>query len=595
MLDFQLTPTRLVPPGEQPPIVIVRGLSSPRFRAAYVLAQLAGLAARLVWLKVTGRLSHAALGRMLREFCEKMGVFWIKIGQLVSMRADMAPPAVCAELAKLQDRVSGFPPEIARRIVEEETGAPLERNFSEFEEVPIAAASIAQVHRARLRRSGHWLAVKVRRPYAKQNCMVDIALIRAIVRVLERLSLWGFGRWRDMLWEVEFAVREELDFRYEAANMRRLRKTLRDHGIYVPLVLGRLSTESVLVMEFVHGVLMSDYVKVAQSDPAGITAWLAANNVRPGLVARQLLLSHFRQLFEDNLFHSDLHPGNIILLRNSRLAFLDFGSLGTTEREFLRKFDLHMEAMATRNYSKMIDIFFLFSPSLPPIDLTDLKEQLIRRLQSWESRSLVQQLPFQEKSINVLMDDIVRRAARCGISPDWSFFRMLRATTTMDAAIRELWPQANFHRLVADYYRERHSRVRHELLTRFWEDAASPKELSDLQTQLAENAMHRDTIVRRAAQVFESTTSKIAQAVARGLVWTSRFILLIGIFVLVVCVGQRYDPGLAAALPAAVADSLHALPRLDGQVWTVIFILLVYSYFRLTALARRLQEREAQG
>ena len=150
-------------------------------------------------------------------------------------------------------------------------------------------------------------------------------------------------------------------------------------------------------MEFIHGVVMADYLKVAASDPLRLKAWCEENNVEPRRLGKRLFFSNLRQLFEDNLFHGDLHPGNIVLLRDSRIAFIDLGSIGFSDRDFLEKCALYLEAMIDQQYSKVFDIYLLFPDNIPATDLTSLKEKFILILQKWQDRSKIKDLPYREK------------------------------------------------------------------------------------------------------------------------------------------------------------------------------------------------------
>jgi ubiquinone biosynthesis protein len=591
MLSEQMVPTHLV--TKRTPIRIRRQLDSARGRVPYLLVQILKLCGALAYLKLRRRLDGHAAGRLLREFCQRMGVLWIKLGQLVSMRADLASPAVRAELSKLQDRVTGFPPEIAIRQIEAALGAPLARYMSEFEETPIAAASVAQVHKARLRREGVWVAVKVRRPGIQELLVKDLWLIRGIARLLEWIRFRPEGRWLEMLWELEEAIREEVDFRYEATNMRRMRRILRPHGIYVPTVFEQYCTPGILVMEFVRGVLMSDYLAVSRSDPQGVAAWREANGFHPLRVARTLLHSLLRQVLEDNLFHGDLHPGNIVLLRDGRIAFLDFGSLGSMERDFVQKVDIYLEAMSSQQYFKMVDIYFLFSDNLPPIDLSECKNEMIRRLQAWDVRTRVPGLPFSQKSFNVMQDDLVMLAARYGVAPIWSFFRMTRAMTTMDASLRELIPHSNVRNLVVAYYRQRTRRLLEKVARKSPNELFNPRDWTELYTRTLESALYRGDIVRRDAAVIEGTTSHFAQFFGRIFGNLARFSFLLGMLFLAVFLFQRGWLRLVIPPDTAFAAMLARIPRLDGQVWGLIFFLLWYGRRRLKDLSRRFWQHEA--
>src|SRR3546814_179238 len=263
---------------------------------------------------------------------------WIKIGQLLSLRTDVFSEAVCRELSRLQYQVIGFPLSEVEEALATEYGADVDDIFQYFSAEPIAAASISQVHLALLREPNVLVAVKVRRPRAEIAFIRDLRHLKWIIRIIEFLGLGQYLHLRDALWELEQMVKEELDFRYEAANTRRMRKLLKRHDIYVPRVFQDISTSRILVTEFIDGVLVSDYIRVSQQDPERIRRWCLANNVDPKKVGKRLFQSAMRQIFEDNLFHADIHPGNIMLLRDSRLVQIDFGTIGYCERNFLANY-----------------------------------------------------------------------------------------------------------------------------------------------------------------------------------------------------------------------------------------------------------------
>src|SRR6185503_13279558 len=196
-----------------------------------------------------------------------------------------------------------------------------------------------------------------------------------------------FLRSDEALWELTNIMNEELDYRYEDSAMSRLKKTLKRHDIYVPEVFRKYTTPRVLVTEFIHAALMADFIGMYLRSPERLSRWLTENNIDPKLVARRLLLSIFRQLFEDNLYHGDLHPGNIILLKDSRVAFIDMGTVGFTESEFLARLRIFTRALAVRDFSNAADMMFLLSTTLPSIDTDEMKSKFIRVFRSWASRT----------------------------------------------------------------------------------------------------------------------------------------------------------------------------------------------------------------
>ncbi len=594
MLKDSLVPSPLIPDEEREPIRIDTGPIQLRFRGIYVLAQISLLLLRVLWLRLTGRLNMRRLGRMIRELCQRMGVLWIKVGQLVSIRRDLFPQEVCDELVKLQDQADGFSPQAARRIVEKELGAPLDRYFSDFEELPFAAASISQLHKARLRREGVWVAVKIRRPAIETTFSKDMRWIRRIVWLLVRFGTMPHARWSDLAWEVEQVMQEELDYRFEATNMKRMRRTLRPHKVYVPKLFSAYSTPRVLVMEFLPGVTMADYLMMAREDPRRLSMWAAENSIDPARVARRIVRSHLRQSFEDNLFHADLHPGNILLLRNSRFAFIDFGCVGFLERDFLRKYDLYTQALRNRDFSKMADLYFLFAADLPPIDLSEVKDEFIRCAQAFETRRRVRELPYPERSLGTLNRDLIRLLGKYGITFDWTFLRIMRTWFTMDISLCVLMPDADLRRLQTQYYRDRNRRRLREMVRSPRPEPGWLRVATELPQMVVEQSVYRGSVVRRLAMVFEGAASRVARFSAGVVGWMSLSVVLGAVFLLAVCLYQRFAARLAPWTTDSAKRMFEIVPPLDWQVWLVIFVIVFYVYRNLRELKRRLGEREAR-
>src|SRR4051794_5112548 len=181
----------------------------------------------------------------------------------------------------------------------------------------------------RLRRDGVLVAIKVQRPGIVALLERDLSVIKMLSRLAQHMPGSSHVPWDGLVRELRRVFTEEVDYRYEVSNLRRLRKTLREHNVYVPKVYRRLSGRQIIVMELIEGVLMSDYSRIQATDPTRAASWCEENNVEPRKVGSRLMRSFYRQMFEDNVFHGDLHPGNIVLLRDSRFALIDLGSIGT--------------------------------------------------------------------------------------------------------------------------------------------------------------------------------------------------------------------------------------------------------------------------
>lgn len=454
MLPRENISSRLVEPGSKPPVPIHPVLQPSRFRGLYVAYELLSLGIVTHGLRLLGRLTPEAFATRVRAFFERLGPLWIQAGKFLAMRSDLMPSEYAHELSRLRDTAPGFPFDEVRKILEQEWGAPLERYFDEFTPTPFSAGSNFQLHRAKLRHEQVWVAVKVQRPYTREIVAQDLTAIRHITQVLSYFRLWYKMRWADLYCEIEEQLTREVDFRFEASSLRELKKTLPDHGVYVPDVFMDLCTERVLVMEYISGVLLQDYLDVRQRDPARILRWHEENGVQPRAVARRLFFSVWRQILEDNYFHADMHAGNVILLRNNQLAIIDCRAVGFFEIEQLRKQRMYYKALAHTEFSTAAEHSFLLAYRLPHVNLGEVKSEFIRIWRRWESRNFVRDLPPTEKSITQMLDELNRVMRQYGFELQWAMARMAWALVNADTSILPLSQSINYLKWLATYFRQ---------------------------------------------------------------------------------------------------------------------------------------------
>ncbi|MBK6864894.1 MAG: ubiquinone biosynthesis regulatory protein kinase UbiB [Ideonella sp.] len=324
----------------------------------------------LVRVMTFGRRLDAPRGQRLRMALERLGPIFVKFGQVLSTRRDLLPADIADELARLQDRVPPFPAAQARKLVEQAFGKPIEALFSQFEAEPVASASIAQVHFANLA-SGREVAVKVLRPGMLDAIEDDLALLRTLARWVERLSADGKRlRPREVVAEFDNYLHDELDLVREAANAAQLRRNMQDLGlIMVPEMVWELCTSSVIVMERMHGV------------PISQTQRLRDAGVDIPKLARDGVTIFFTQVFRDGFFHADMHPGNIqVSLAQAtfgRYIALDFGIVGTlteVDKEYLAQ---NFIAFFRRDYKRVAELH-VESGWVPPATRVEDLEGAIR-------------------------------------------------------------------------------------------------------------------------------------------------------------------------------------------------------------------------
>ena len=316
------------------------------------------------------RRSDQPRGVRIREALQELGPVWVKFGQSVSTRQDLLPADIGRELAKLQDQVPPFPAEQALAAVELAYGKPAGEVFASFKPEAMAAASIAQVHEARLP-SGEEVVVKVLRPGVRREIQRDLEVMYALAGLAERY--WHESRRlrpTAVIGEFERTILNELDLMLEAANAAQLRRNWRDSKIiYVPEVYWDYCRERVMVIEHVHGIQISDMeaLRAAGTD----FEKLAANGVE----------IFFTQVFRDNFFHADMHPGNIFVdvsdPDNPRYAAVDFGICGTLDDRDRRYLAGNLLAFFDQDYRQVAQLH-VNSGWVPPETRVDELESAVR-------------------------------------------------------------------------------------------------------------------------------------------------------------------------------------------------------------------------
>ena len=581
MLDPSLVPSPLVTASETPQVKIVPVKKRGRFETLRLVLAIYGLVFGLLWEKLTRRSTPKVRALRVRAFMEDNGGLWVKTGQLLSLRTDIFSPQMIDQLSQLAYRANGFPPEIARQVVEESIGGPVESVFSHYEELPFAAASISQVHRARMRETGEVVAIKVQRPGIDRILKRDLKLITFMIRMAKRIPTVSYIMWDGMIRELQQIVGEEVDYRYEVSNLRRLRKNLKEHQVYIPKVHRRYSGKKIIVMEFVEGVLMSDYLRVEERDPARIQRWCEANDINPRKVGSRLMRSFYRQLFEDRLFHGDLHPGNIVLLRESRLALLDLGAVGTVEKKLIEYYRMSAQAVNSGDYSKSLDYYLLQADSIPLFDIAAFKADAIEIYRSWEAKTHLDGLSFHEKTITGgLAVEISAISRKYKVNPSWQFLRVGRAMSTLDANLNTLLGGANPNKILRRYFRDYRRRSWRRLraggvLTSAVGALGDAKLTADFASQsLRQGAMRVQGVQRKIDSVVQAVTTVL------------RLIFIVG--VIVIGYDQLHDHhDLPSWTHIGVLDHLAARIRPYPFEYHVAFVVLGLILIRQTGKIRK--------
>ncbi len=359
----------------------------------------------------------------LADDLERLGPTYIKLGQLLSSRVDLLPPAYLEALTRLHDRVEPFAFHDVERIVSEDLGVRLSKAFSEFEETPVAAASLAQVHRAALR-NGQVVAVKVQRPDIRPLIRDDLDALSELAEFLDEHSDRAHRyRLMDVLEEFRRSLLRELDFRHEAQNLETLADNMAGFElITVPRPIESYTGQRVLTMELIHGR------KVTKISP------LALIELDRERLADELFQAYLKQILMDGFFHSDPHPGNVFLTEDNRLALLDLGQVSTLSPDVREALTKLMLAVADNDPSEATRILLDLSEPEKDAEPAGFGDAVTDLMMFSEGRTA------SEIALGAVMMGMVRVAGEHHIRPPSELAMIGKTLLNLDEVGRTLDP-----------------------------------------------------------------------------------------------------------------------------------------------------------
>jgi len=370
----------------------------------------------------------------LRLAFEELGPTFIKLGQLLSLRPDLIPPEYAAELAKLQDEAAPFPFTEVRRKLEEQLGRPLERLFSEFDEKPLAAASLAQVHRARTK-SGEEVAVKVQRPGVRERVRADLIILEELATLIARYvpesELYDpVGAVR----EFSKTLRRELDFVREGRNMEVFRRNFAgDETVHIPRVFWELTSREVLTMEWIEGIKITDLEGLE----------------RAGLDRRQIALNGanliLKQVFEHGFFHADPHPGNVLVLEGNVLAPVDYGMVGRLDEPLQRQLGELLVGVVQKDIDRLIRALGELGSLDERTDLGSLRRDLTDFIDRYY------RVPLAQLDVGQLLDEALTLFREHRVRLPASLVMMAKALVIEEGVGRLLYPELDMITLAKPY------------------------------------------------------------------------------------------------------------------------------------------------
>ncbi len=363
---------------------------------------------------------------MLRRTLERLGPTFIKLGQVLSVRPDLIPKEYCKELEKLQDKVPDFSFNEAKAIIEKGLGKGMNHLFLDFEKKPIASASISQVHKAILK-NGDKVAVKVQRPNVKHIMETDIEIMLYIAGLLERYmeKIRNFKPVR-IVEEFKEWTEKELDFRLEARNAKRFYQNFKgSRTVHIPKVYDDLTTEHILTLEFIDGVELHDIKNIKK------------RRIDFNKIIRNGFDAVMTQVFVHGIFHADPHPGNIIVMRNNSIAFVDFGIVGYFDEKLKNKCIDLLYGIVEKNEEIVMDTLINMGMEGGEVDYEQLKSDIGFVIQPLQGSSL------KDIKVSKVLEEIIDIALKHNLRMPASFVLFGKTIITLEGVAIEYDPNFN--------------------------------------------------------------------------------------------------------------------------------------------------------
>ncbi|MEH2309159.1 ABC1 kinase family protein [Nostoc sp.] len=370
----------------------------------------------------------------IRNTLLDLGPTFIKVGQLFSTRADIFPGEYVEELAKLQDKVPAFSYEQVEATIEKELGKKIPELFHNFEPIPLAAASLGQVHKAVLH-SGESVVVKVQRPGLKKLFEIDLQILKGITRYFQNHPKWGRGRdWLGIYEECCRILWEEIDYLNEGRNADTFRRNFRGYDwVNVPRVYWRYASSRVLTLEYLPGIKISQYEA------------LEAAGLDRKAIARQGAQAYLLQLLNSGFFHADPHPGNIAISASGALIFYDFGMMGRIKSNVREGLMQTLFGIAQKDGDRVVQSLIDLGAIAPTDDMGPVRRSVQYMLDHFMDK------PFENQSVAAISDDLYEIAYNQPFRFPATFTFVMRAFSTLEGVGKGLDPEFNFMEVAKPY------------------------------------------------------------------------------------------------------------------------------------------------
>jgi len=392
----------------------------------------------------------------LRKILEDAGGTFLKFGQVLALQPDILPREYCNALFDLLDRVPPFDVTDVEHTFQEELGRRPTEIFDSFDSIPLASASIGQVHVAT--RDGAKLAVKVMRPDVDASFAPDIRIMRVVATVIRKLRIKRLAWMRRALEEFVLWTHEELDYRYEARYMAALSRNSEDNEHEsVPAVIEELTNRRILVAEFLEGPMVLDYIRAIEAGRRDeFEAQLSEGGSAPEKFAQNIVRNFVSDAFHHGLFHADLHPANLLILPDSVVGYVDFGITGALSAYSRRNLVALTLALTRADLDAMMVYFQRLATTGEDSDVAAFRTRLADLIDEWYDTDRAR--PFMRASFTRVMIDMLRLAQETDLLPAPDVIRYIRSVITADGLITRFAPRLDVGRyleeICEDYLRK---------------------------------------------------------------------------------------------------------------------------------------------
>jgi ubiquinone biosynthesis protein len=457
------------------------------------------------WLSLPKRLlgkedrktQSKTLGERIRTFLEELGPTFVKLGQFASTRSDLFPQEIIQELEKLQDHVPPFSFSEVQSIIEQELGGPLDIFYAQFDEHPLAAASIGQVHYATLH-SGEAVAVKVQRPSIRTMIETDLEILSELAELAQHRLKWA-ARFQvgEIVQEFSKAMHMELDYTIEGRNAERIgRQFISDPHIIIPKVYWPYTTKKVLTMEYVQGIKVNE---LHELDVQGLNRQALAERMVQALL---------HQIFIEGFFHGDPHPGNILVLPDEKVVFLDFGMVGRLTSEMKDHFVSLVIALMRQSTEGVINAVTEMGVVPEEVNMHQLT------LDVDQLRDKYYDVPLSQVSIGEAVNDLFAVAYRHHIKIPAELTLLGKALLTIEGVALQLDPELSIVK-VAEPFGRRLLKERYHPVKMMKNMMSNWMEFADLVTDFPKRVQELTAVMKKGRMRLEITVPDLDRYLAK--------------------------------------------------------------------------------